>query len=119
MQFTLSNAGTHVAALLSGAPTESDGLALLKSLLQASRESGLERALVEVRVAYGLDPVSTKSLVVALPALGFPKSYRIAVLLLDEAARESASFAEDVAVNRGIGVRVFSGRDEALAWLLA
>jgi hypothetical protein len=41
------------------------------------------------------------------------------VLLLDEQARRSADFAQVVAENRGVPVRVFSEREAALKWLPA
>lgn len=45
---------------------------------------------------------------------------REAILLPeDEAAVEEFEFFETVCRNRGLDVRVFSGRDEALAWLAA
>ncbi len=118
MMFQVRSAGTHLHVELSGAPTEPDIRAMLEELLRQSQATKLLKALVEVRLAFGLDPVSTKDLVLALPAM-FPPEFRIAVLLLDDAARSSARFAEDVAFNRGIAVRVFDEREKALAWLSA
>ena len=119
MMFQLRNAGTYIVVELSGAPLEADLRAMLTELLQQSREANLLGALVEVRLAFGLDPVATKALVLALPALGFAPDYRIAVLLLDDAARNAARFAENVAFNRGLAVRVFDERAKALEWLSA
>ena len=119
MMFQLRNAGTYIVVELSGAPLEADVRAMLVELLQRSREADILGALVEVRLAFGLDPVATKALVLALPAMGFAPEYRIAVLLLDDAARDAARFAENVAFNRGLAVRVFDERAEALEWLCA
>jgi hypothetical protein len=83
--------------------------------LQAE-SAGMRGMLVEVEVTYGLGLTSTKDLVSSIPSM-FPNDFRIAVLLLDDAARKSAKFAEDVAFNRGIALRVFSERDDALRWL--
>ena len=88
---------------------------MLRSLLAES--TGTRGALLEIQVAFGLNLPATKSLVSELPSMGFAPGYRIALLLLDEAARKSAQFAEDVAFNRGIALRVFSERDGALRWL--
>ena len=117
MEFTLAVEPTHLVVRITGAPSEHELRAMLDEMVPA-RGKPL-RALVEVKVAFGLDVVTTKKLVTALPALGFPPSYRIAVLLLDDAARRAAEFAEDVAVNRGLAVRVFRDRERALQWLLA
>ena len=119
MDFQLRSAGTYIAVELSGAPLEADIRAMLVELLQRSREANLLAALVEVRLAFGLDPVASKDLVLALPAMGFAPEFRIAVLLLDDAARNAARFAENVAFNRGLAVRVFDERAKALEWLCA
>lgn len=92
---------------------------MLRAMLQASRGEGLKRALVEVRVAKGLDFVATRSAIESLPKLGYAPDFKVAVLLLDDQARRSAEFAQEVAENRGIAVRAFLGRDAALQWLLA
>jgi len=100
---------------LSGVPSEREVRTMAREMVAALE--GTKGALVEVRVPFGLDLLSTKDLVTGWHAMGVPADYRIAMLLLDDAARESAQFAEDVAVNRGLGLRVFRDREKALAWL--
>ena len=117
MQYTLQRRAGHMLLNLTGAPSEAELRVLLGEMLQCYRDAALDKALVEVKVAFGLDPVGVKSLVTGLPAMGFPSHFRIAVLLLDEAAAKATRFAEDVAVNRGIALRLFRDRAEALAWL--
>ena len=48
----------------------------------------------------------------------FPAGSRLAVVIpADPSKAESARFAETVAVNRGILMRIFLDREEALEWL--
>ena len=117
MQYAVRRSDTHLEVMLSGMPSIPEVLAMLREVLE--QRNGLKAALVEVKVAMGLDFVGTQFLVEELPRLGFPPDFRFAVLLLDEQARRSADFAQDVAENRGIAFRVFSGRDAALQWLRA
>jgi hypothetical protein len=119
MQYSLQPQAQYMAIRLTGAPSEPEVRALLGEMLSCYKEKGLSQALIEVKVAFGLDPVAIKSLVSSLPALGFPYGFRMAVLLLDEVAAKAMEFAEDVAVNRGIELRSFRDRGEALAWLSA
>jgi hypothetical protein len=102
---------------LSGVPAVPDVRAMLQEVLRQRNE--LKGALLEVKVAIGLDFVAIRQLFDESQALGFPPDFKFAVLLLDEQARRSADFAQDVAQRRGVGVRVFSAREEALRWLQA
>jgi hypothetical protein len=115
MQYEVRRSDTHLEVTLSGVPSIPEVLSMLRDLLQ--RRHGLKAALVEVKVAMGLDFVGTQFLVEELPRLGFPPDFKFAVLLLDEQARRAADFAQEVAENRGIPIQVFSDRDAALAWL--
>lgn len=48
----------------------------------------------------------------------FPRSARIAVILSrQKAIRDGLRFAENAAQNRGVDLRIFPSRSEALAWL--
>ncbi len=121
MQYTLHRQGKHHLDIsMSGAPSEPEVRLMLDDMLKAYREHAITAVVIEVKVAFALDPASIKGLVVGLPGMGFPRHYRIAVLLMDDVARDAAQFAEDVAVNRGIEmVRVFREREAALAWISA
>ena len=117
MDFSIAPDGRRLLVRLSGAPSEAEVRRMLAEVLAAARATDAQGALVEVRVAFGLDSVSVLALVNDLPALGFPPAFKFAVLLLDDAARDSAQFAETAAANRGRAVRAFSDRAAALAWL--
>jgi hypothetical protein len=115
MQYVSRREQGYLIVRLSGAPSEQEVRDMLRSLLSETADT--RGMIVEVEVEFGLGLTSTKNLVSSLPAIGFAPDYRIALLLLNEASRKSARFAEDVAVNRGIALRVFSERDGALRWL--
>lgn len=115
MDYAVQREREHLLVKLTGAPSEHEIRVMLRDLQVQS--AGTRGALFEVQVAFGLNLTETKALVTDLPALGFPPGYRLAVLLLDEAASRAAQFAEDVAFNRGIGLRVFREREPAVAWL--
>jgi hypothetical protein len=119
LDFLVTREDDHLLVTASGAPSEKEGAAMLSELLAQSRAHGVNGALVQGRMAFALDPASTKSLVARLPQLGFPANFRIAILLLDDITRVSAELAESEAVNRGIALRVFRDRAEACAWLRA
>jgi hypothetical protein len=115
MDYTVQREQEHLLVRLTGAPSENEIRGMLRDL--QAQSAGARGALFELQVAFGLNLIETKALVTGLPAIGFAPGFRLAVLLLDDAAARSAQFAEDVAFNRGIGLRVFRERAEALAWL--
>ena len=106
-----------MAVRISGAPTEADARRMLVELRRHSVEAKVDGALLELQVAFGLDPVAIFALVRDLVSIGFPVTYRFALLLLDEAAADCAHFGETAAVNRGWQVKVFRERTSAIAWL--
>ena len=117
MEYTVRDAGHYLIVEMAGAPSEPAVREMLKAMAASSSGGQVIGALVEVRVAYGLDLVSSRDLVLSLPSLGFPRSYRIAVLLLDEVASRAAQFAEDVAVNRASRCACFAtGRRRSAGW---
>ena len=101
---------------LTGSPTRLEIQALFEAMPR-TLEGRAPRALIELHVDHCLDSLDTLEAISAIPQLHFPMGYRIALLITDESMRASAEFAETVAVNRGIAVRVFDRRDPALHWL--
>ena len=117
MEFEISPAQRCLSVRVSGAPSEADARRMLVEMCRRSVEANVDAALLELRLAYGLDPVAVFGLVRELASIGFPPTYRFALLLLDEAAAESAQFGETAALNRGWQVKLFRQREPALAWL--
>jgi hypothetical protein len=116
MEYSIRRVAAHFEVKISGVPTVPEVRAMLREM--AWQCASAKGALLEVKVAVGLDFVETQSLF-AETDLGLPLDFRYAVLLLDEQARRSADFAQVVAENRGVPVQVFSQREAALKWLLS
>jgi hypothetical protein len=115
MDYEVRRSPGYLEVKLFGVPTLPAVQGMLREVLAQRGE--LKAALLEVKVAHGLDFFSIQRLVEDLPRLGFPPDFRFAVLLLDEQARRSADFAQELAENRGVAIQVFSARDDALRWL--
>jgi len=115
VEYSIRREPPYLLVSLSGTPSERELRAVIVEMARSM--AGTSGALVEARVASGLDLLATKALVTGGQAMGIPQAYRVALLLLDDGGRESAQFAEDVAVNRGLSLRVFREREKALAWL--
>jgi hypothetical protein len=114
MEYSVRAEPGYLLVRMTGTPSEQEIRAMLRDL--TAHSAGTQGALFELKVDFGLNLTSTKDLVSGLPSLGFPAGYRLALLLLDDAAARSAEFAEDVAFNRGIGLRVFRDREQAIGW---
>jgi len=117
MRFSLHPQPTHLLVEMSGMPTPDEVHAMFVEL--ARQKTTPPCALVELQVEQCLSFMDTMQVMSALPALGFPTGYRLALVITDEKMRASAQFAETVAVNRGVAVRVFDERDAAVRWLAA
>jgi hypothetical protein len=114
MDYSVQREPDYLLVRMTGVPSEQEIRAMLRDL--QAQSAGTQGVLFELRVAFGLNLTSTKELVTSLPSFGFPAGYRLAMLLLDDAASRSAEFAEDVAFNRGIGLRAFRDRAAAESW---
>ena len=117
MQFSVHPESSYLRVEMSGLPTPAEVHAMFVAMVR--QQNAAPRALIELQVAQCLNFLDAMTVMSALPSLGFPAGYRLALLIADEKMRESAEFAETVGVNRGIAVRVFEQRDAALAWLAA
>ena len=115
MRFSLHPQPTHLRVEMSGLPTSSEVHAMFVEMVRQKNTPA--RALIELQVDQCLNFLDTMQVMSQLPVLGFPADYRLALVITDEKMRASAQFAETVAVNRGIAVRVFDERDAALRWL--
>ncbi len=117
MNFSVDVSGSGLLVRASGNPSEDECRSLLADMKRRRDESSADHALVEVEVAFGLDLVATMALVKELDQLGFSPTFRIALLLLNNAALDAAEFAELAAGNRGRALRTFTDRASAVAWL--
>lgn len=110
MAYAIRPAGAHLDVDLTGLPGKAD----FETLFGEIRRQGgaVMRVLIEFRTETCLDTLDTLDVV-----SGLPRDCRIALLITDERMRDSAQFAETVAVNRGIAVRMFDRRSSAEHWL--
>ncbi|HEX4955979.1 MAG TPA: hypothetical protein VF017_21530 [Thermoanaerobaculia bacterium] len=101
-----------------GVVTREDLEATLQSLLKALRESGFSHVLIDGREQLSLpDTVDTFEYGERAAVVLAGRGLRIAAVPSD-AAREKASFLENVAFNRGLALRLFPTLEAALSWLL-
>jgi hypothetical protein len=98
-----------------GEVSEADMLATMEEILQIQKERGLTRVFV--------DASRETSLPRTLPLHQFGSALssdammlKFAVLVSDK-VREDLHFLETVTRNRGMEVKMFDSREEALAWL--
>jgi hypothetical protein len=113
MDYSIRQEGDHLVVEMSGSPSVEDTRRMFVEL----KKQGGTRALLVVGTRGCLNLPDTMDAVSALPQLGFPADYRVALLTTDESMRTTGEFAENVAVNRGIPLHSFSNRDAALRWL--
>lgn len=91
--------------------------ALLKTLADACRKRGIERALVDVRESSSnLTPNDLAALVNAFTEVGFSKGLRLAVLHGGDQEYRARLFAF-ISKLRGWKVQAFEQFEEALEWL--
>jgi hypothetical protein len=91
--------------------------AVLKTLADACRKRGIERALVDVRESSSnLTPNDLAALVTAFSKVGFSKALRLAVLHGGNQEYRARLFAF-ISGLRGWKVRAFENFEEALEWL--
>lgn len=98
-----------------------DYLASAREFFRLMHEHGTHLCLIDVTM---LDNQASTTDLYSLPgfyeSIGIPKNVRAAVLVSDQTPKvEDMTFFETVCRNHGYRVRLFTARDEALAWLTA
>ena len=99
-----------------GEVTGADMLATLEEILHIQSERGLTRVFVDASKETSLPntlPLHQFGSMLSADAM----MLRFAVLVNDQ-VREDLHFLETVTKNRGMQVRMFDSREEAMAWLL-
>ena len=108
----------HVEA--AGIRSRDTVLSLARDCIAACKENGHRRLLVDVQRMTGRLPTIE---IYELATKDFPRlrqnlALRLVIIDRDD-NRDRAQFLEDVAVNQGVDLRVFSNTERALEWLLA
>jgi len=115
---TLEQHPSYLHAIVTGTRTARNVARFLQEVHQACRSRGLAAALVEIRLSGpSLDPGSIYR-VVTERSDDARDLRRIAYVVTTETDPEKPKFAETVAVNRGVNVRLFRDVEEAKRWIL-
>jgi hypothetical protein len=125
MQLQTEAAGGCLLARISGEFEMGESLAIQRRAFEAARQARLAALLFDVRGLGGVPGVMHRyklalSIVEESNKLTRDLGQKVRVAFVGEdpvIARDH--FGEDVAVNRGANMRVFTGQNEARAWLLA
>ena len=99
-----------------GEVTGADMLATMEEVLDVTRERGLTRVFVDASKETSLPstlPIHQFGALLSKDAM----MLRFAVLVNDQ-VREDLHFLETVTKNRGMQVKMFDSREEAMAWLM-
>lgn len=123
MQLQTDATGACLLALVTGDFEVGHAIAIQQRLFEAARRAGLSSLLIDVRGLRGTPLVMHRyklSLSVAEEsrklALALGAGARVAFLGYEPQIAQD-HFGEDVAVNRGANMRVFTDEGEARAWL--
>jgi len=116
-QFTAHEHPGYVHAKVTGDRTPENARRFFQETYMACVKAGKENVLLEVRFSGpSLDVPSIFEVI----SKGTPDGMRMRKVAYVDATTEDPSkarFAETVAKNRGVNVRLFSGVDEAARWL--
>ena len=98
-----------------GEVTSEDSQASLALLEQLLRETGTNLVLSDTR----RQEATPSTIDVFQFGSQLPRSIRLAVIVsAEQPTADDVSFVSDVAANRGVEIKIFSTREEALKWLL-
>jgi len=117
-EFIVEERPGYVHAIVRGDRTEDNTLRALKEVGEACRR--LERQEVLLELAFSgpsLDMTSILRVISDRSAAG-TRLRKVAYLESSPDKPGRAAFAETVALNRGVNVRHFTGREAAIRWLL-
>lgn len=95
-----------------------DALDVWLQVVAACRETGLTHILSVWDVPGKLPTIAGYELTNDPLSLGWDQHYRLAVVHLHEERFQDALFAETVAFNRGLQIKIFRDEQSAMAWLM-
>jgi hypothetical protein len=78
----------------------------------------IHRVLVISKMTGNLSPLAAYSIADLPEEYGWSRSFKLAIVDLNEEYRKGNTFIETVAVNRGYDVKVFENEKDAKDWLL-
>ena len=103
---------------VTGVRTIENIIAMAKDFLAVLDKNGYRKVLLDVRgMTGGLDPLNAYKLGKKdVQELKRPSQLKVSIFDLEE-NRERFEFMENVAVNAGLNLRIFSDVDKAMEWL--
>lgn len=118
MSYTVELHDDHyIAVLHEGAFSGRELFAARREFSELAKSSGVRRVLADVaRVIGNISTFDTYEFSSSHHEY-LPADIKIAVLIKNDQEND-ARFAEDVATNRGINIKMFTDKNDALRWLL-
>jgi hypothetical protein len=111
--------GEVLVVRFSGHSTPENSRAMARRYFDVILASGRKKVLADLRSLNGrLSTGETYFLLRDLPVKPVPRGIRTAILESEDQSK-FATFLETTANNAGLGIRCFSDREKALAWLQA
>lgn len=114
--------GDYLRATVSGERVEGqeldDAVGVWLQLAGLCHQKGHSRVLALVDLTGEIPPMVAYKLAESPDRFGWSRTFKAAVVDINEVSRNSNRFTETVAVNRGYQVKIFSCEQEAIGWLL-
>ncbi|MBI3546409.1 MAG: hypothetical protein HY081_07440 [Gammaproteobacteria bacterium] len=114
---TISNHGDYLLTEFCGIFSETAGKQCIDAMIAAALETNCRKVLLDCRKMTGAMPIMARFQVAVYAAKTRETISKIALLNRAEVILPD-NFVENVAVNRGVNVKVHTDFDEALRWLL-
>lgn len=116
---TMAQKPAYLHATITGPNTLENVAGYLEEVWRACEERGCRRVLIEERLEGPRLPAADVFQIASGASSGVKRHFEAIAYVDVNAQRGLMTFAESVAVNRGVPVRVFASVDEAEAWLLS
>ena len=117
MEYSITADAEFLRVQVSGRETDQPPSDVCAIIFRESESSGRARILIELDQQFPLSPTSQHLLITRLPAIGFSRKHRIALVHKTVEARKANDFINLVAMNRGVNVRNFPSLHDAETWL--
>lgn len=95
-----------------------DAISVWSHVAEICREKNKDRILGIYDVTGRLSARAAHAIAYDPSRFGYSKSFKLALVDINEESRQDMFFVEDVAVSGGYRVQVFESEEEAKAWLL-
>ena len=114
---TISDRGEYVLTEFSGTFSVDEGKRCIDAMTAAARDTHRPKALFDCREMTGPLPIGARFAVAEYAAITRGVISKIAMVAREDVVLPD-NFVENVAVNRGVNLRIFTDYDAAERWLL-